>query len=92
MARSDMRVAAQAAFVARRLLAEGWVTGALAADVRRAVEAALAADRDRERALDQEVEALLRANAQSIRSSGADYAEMFRKAKKLLAQKKGIPL
>ena len=54
------------------------------ADLRRTVEAGLVADRDRERALDREVEALLRANRQSIQAAGADYSEMFRKAKKML--------
>jgi hypothetical protein len=92
MARSDARQAAQAAFVARRLLAEDLVRTKAPADVRRVVEAVLAFDRDRGRALDVEVEALLRANAQAIRGAGADQAEMFRKAKRMLAERKKIPL
>jgi hypothetical protein len=92
MSLSETRLIAQAAFVARRLAAENVVKAPALADLRRAVEAALVADRDRERALDREVEAILRANSQSIRAAGADYAEMFRKSKKILAAKKGIPL
>ena len=92
MSLSDTRLSAQAAYVARRLLAYEVARAASAGELRRAVEAVLAADRDRERALDREVEALLRANSQTIKAAGADYAEMFRKAKKMLAAKKKIPL
>lgn len=92
MALSDVRMAAHAAFVARRLLAEGLVRTRAAADVRRVVEAVLGFDRDRERALDAEVDTLLRANAEAIRGAGADQAEMFRKAKRMLAERKKIPL
>jgi hypothetical protein len=73
-------------------VAENVVKAQAVADLRRAVEAALVAGRDRERALDQEVEALMQANRQAIQAAGADYAEMFRKAKKMLAAKKKIPL
>src|SRR5512140_306610 len=59
MALSDVRLSAQAAFVARRLLSEGLVKAASAAELRHALEAALAEDRDRERALDEEVKRLL---------------------------------
>lgn len=89
---SDTRLQAQAAFVARRLLAEGYVKAASAGELRRAIEAVLSFDRDRERQLDEEVLRILQQNAQAIRSSGADHAEMFRKAKKILAEKKKIPL
>ena len=92
MALSDARLAAQAAFVARRLLAEGLVKTAAAAELRHALEAALVEDRDRERALDEEVKKILAKNAATIRGAGVDYAEMFRKAKKMLAEKKKIPL
>lgn len=92
MALSDARIAAQAAFVARRLLGEGLLRTAAPAEVRRLVEAVLVFDRQRERDLDDEVKALLAKNAAAIRGSGADHAEMFRKAKKLLAEKKGIPV
>lgn len=92
MALSDTRLKASSAFVARRLLSEGLVRGAPAGALRRVVEAVLLADRERERELDREVDALLRKNAPAIRSTGADQAEMFRKAKRMLAQKKGIPL
>ena len=92
MALSDSRIRAQAAFVARRLLAEGLVKTASPAELRRALEAALAFDRDRERALDDEVKALLAKNASAIRGQDVDYAEMFRKAKRMLAEKKKIPL
>jgi hypothetical protein len=92
MSLSETRLNAQAAYVARRLLADEVLKAPSAGDLRRAVEAALAADRDRERALDREVEALLKANSQTIRAAGADYADMFRKAKKMLAAKKKIPL
>jgi hypothetical protein len=92
MALSDSRIRAQAAFVARRLLAEGFVKTASPADLRRALEAVLVLDRDRERALDDEVKALLAKNAAAIRGQGVDYAEMFRKAKRMLAEKKRIPL
>lgn len=92
MALSDNRLRAQSAFVARRLLAEGLVKTSSPQELRRAVEAVLSADRERERSLDREVEALLRQNAGAIRATGADVAEMFRKAKRMLAQKKGIPL
>jgi len=92
MALSDARLAAQAAYVARRLLAEGLVKTPAAAELRHALEAALVEDRDRERALDDEVKKLLAQNAATIRGAGVDYAEMFRKAKKMLADKKKIPL
>jgi hypothetical protein len=92
MALSDARLSAQAAFVARRLLSDGLVKAASAADVRRALEAALLEDRDRERALDEEVKKLLEKNAATIRGANVDYAEMFRKAKRMLAEKKKIPL
>ena len=92
MALSDARLSAQAAFVARRLLSEGLVVAASAAALRRALEAALAEDRDRERALDEEVKKILEKNAATIRGANVDYAEMFRKAKKMLAEKKKIPL
>jgi len=92
MALSDTRLAAQAAFLARRLVAEGAVRSASVSDLRRALEAVLAFDRDRERALDQDVTRLLQKNAQAIRASGADHAEMFRIAKKRLAAEKKIPL
>jgi hypothetical protein len=92
MALSDARLKAQSAFVARRLLGERLVRAASAVDVRQAIEAVLVADRDRERALDEEVAKLLAKNAPVIRSSGVDYAEMYRKAKKMLAEKRKIPL
>ena len=92
MALADSRLQAQAAFVARRLTADGHVRAASAAEVRRAVEAVLLFDRNRERELDDDVTRLLQQNAQAIRSSGADHAEMFRKAKRMLAVKKKIPL
>ena len=92
MALSDARLAAEAAFVARRLVAEGLVKTASAAELRRALETALVEDRDRERALDEEVKKILAANAATIKSADVDYAEMFRKAKKMLADKKKIPL
>lgn len=92
MALSDARLAAQAAYVARRLLAEGLVKAPAAAELRRALEAALVEDRDRERALDDDVKKILAENAATIRGAGVDYAEMFRKAKKMLADKKKIPL
>ena len=91
MALSDVRLSAQAAFVARRVLSERLVT-ASAADVRHALEAALLEDRDRERALDEEVKRLLEKNAATIRGANVDYAEMFRKAKRMPAEKKKIPL
>jgi hypothetical protein len=92
MSLSDTRLAAQAAFVARRVLFEELARAQSPAAVRKAVELELQTDRERERALDDEVGKLLRANAAAIQSSGADYAEMFRKAKRMLAAKKGIPL
>jgi hypothetical protein len=92
MALSDVRLSAQAAYVARRLLSEKMVAAASVADVRRALEAALAEDRDRERALDEEVKKILEKNAAAIRGADVDYAEMFRKAKRMLAEKKKIPL
>jgi hypothetical protein len=91
MALSDVRLSAQAAFVARRVLSERLVA-ASAADVRHALEAALLEDRDRERALDEEVKRILEKNAATIRGANVDYAEMFRKAKRMLAEKKKIPL
>ena len=92
MALSDTRIRAQAAFVARRLLAEGLVRAPAPAELRRALEAVLAFDRDRERALDDEVKAVLQKNAAALRSQNVDYAEMFRKAKRMMAEKKKIPL
>jgi len=92
MALSDSRIRAQAAFVARRLLAEGLVKTAAPAELRRALELVLAFDRDRERQLDDEVKSLLTNNASVIRGQNVDYAEMFRKAKRMLADKKKIPL
>ncbi len=92
MALSDTRIRAQAAFVARRLLTEGLVRTAAPADVRRAVEAVLVFDRDRERQLDDEVKAILQKNAAALRGQDVDYAEMFRKARRMLAEKKKIPL
>ncbi|HEX5855096.1 MAG TPA: DUF507 family protein [Thermoanaerobaculia bacterium] len=44
------------------------------------------------RALDDEVRRLLEKNAATIRGANVDYAEMFRKAKRMLAEKKKIPL
>ena len=92
MALSDARLLAQAAFVARRLVTERLVEAGSTADVRHALEAALGEDRDRERALDEEVKRLLEKNAAAIRGADVDYAEMFRKAKRMLAEKKKIPL
>ncbi len=92
MALSDVRLAAEAAFVARRLVADGLVKTSSAAELRRALEAALVEDRDRERALDEEVKKILAQNAATIRGANVDYAEMFRKAKRMLAEKKKIPL
>jgi hypothetical protein len=92
MALSDARLRAQAAFVARRLLAEGLVKTVAAGDLRRALETVLVFDRERERQLDDEVKALLQKNAPAIRGQNVDYAEMFRKAKRMLAEKKKIPL
>jgi hypothetical protein len=92
MALSDTRIRAQAAFVARRLLVEGLARGAAPADLRRAIETVLVFDRDRERQLDEEVKAVLQKNAAALRSQNVDYAEMFRKAKRMLAEKKKIPL
>ncbi|HSB37278.1 MAG TPA: DUF507 family protein [Thermoanaerobaculia bacterium] len=92
MALSDSRIRAEAAFVARRLLAEGLVKTASPAELRRALEAVLAFDRDRERQLDEEVKSLLTKNASVIRGKNVDYAEMFRKARRMLADKKKIPL
>jgi hypothetical protein len=92
MALSDARLAAEAAFVARRLVAEGVLKTTAMGDLRRALEAVLVFDRDRERQLDEEVTRLLQKNASAIRASGADHAEMFRIAKKKLAADKKIPL
>ena len=92
MALSDTRIRAQAAFVARRLLVEGLARSAAPADLRRAIETVLVFDRDRERQLDDEVKAVLQKNAAALRSQNVDYAEMFRKAKRMLAEKKKIPL
>jgi hypothetical protein len=92
MAAPDARLAACAAFVARRLLDAGLVRTKSPAEVRRAVEAALVFDRDRERQLESEVEKLLRAHGAATLGAGVDYAEMFRKAKRLLAEKKKVPL
>ena len=92
MALSDTRIRAQAAFVTRKLLSDGLVKTAAPAELRRALEAALVFDRDRERQLDDEVNAILQKNASAIRGQNVDYAEMFRKAKRMLADKKKIPL
>jgi hypothetical protein len=92
MALSDTRIRAQAAFVARKLLSDGLVKTAAPAELRRALEAVLLIDRDRERQLDDEVKAILQKNAPAIRAQNVDYAEMFRKAKRMLAEKKKIPL
>ena len=92
MALSDTRLIAQSAFVARRLVAESALSAASMAELRRALEAVLVFDRDRERQLDVDVTKLLQQNAAAIRASGADHAEMFRKAKKRLAAEKKIPL
>ena len=92
MSTSDARLAAEAAYIARQLLVEQLVRTRAPSEVRRAAEVELVADRERERALDAEVEKLLRANAGAIRASGADYSEMFRKAKRMLAEKKKVPL
>jgi hypothetical protein len=73
-------------------VAEGVVKTAAVADLRRALEAALVFDRDRERQLDEEVTRLMMKNASAIRAAGADHAEMFRIAKKKLAADKKIPL
>ncbi len=78
--------------MARRLIDSGHVRTKAPADVRRVVEAALAFDRDRERQLEAEVEKLLRAHGAASLGADIDYAEMFRKAKRLLAEKKKIPL
>ena len=43
-------------------------------------------------ALDEEVKRILEKNAATIRGANVDYAEMFRKAKRMLAEKKKIPL
>lgn len=92
MAAPDARLAACAAFVTRRLLDSGLVRAKAPAEVRRVVESALVFDRDRERQLEAEVEKLLRAHGAATLGAGVDYAEMFRKAKRLLAEKKKIPL
>jgi propionyl-CoA carboxylase carboxyltransferase subunit len=62
MAAPDARLAACAAFVARRLLDSGLVKAGSGAPVRKAVESVLLFDRDRERDLEAEVEKLLRAH------------------------------
>ena len=92
MAAPDARLAACAAFVARRLVDSSLVRTKSPADVRKAVESVLVFDRDRERDLEAEVEKLLRAHGAATLGAGVDYAEMFRKAKRLLAEKKKIPL
>ncbi len=92
MAAPDARLAACAAFVARRLVDSGLVRTKSPADVRKVVEAALVFDRDRERQLEAEVEQLLRAHGAAQLGADVDYGEMFRKAKRLLAEKKKIPL
>lgn len=92
MAAPDARLAACSAFVARRLLDSGLVRTGAPASVRKVVEAALVFDRDRERQLETEVEKLLRAHGAATLGAGVDYGEMFRKAKRLLAEKKKIPL
>jgi len=92
MSLSDSRLAAQAAFISRRLLTEGAVVTQSPPDLRRAVEAVLMFDRSRERDLDEEVGRLLQKNASAIKAAGADHAEMWKKAKKMLAEQKKIPL
>ncbi len=92
MSLSDSRLRAEAAFVARRLLSEGLVKAPAPAELRRAVESVLLFDRERERQLDEEVKTLLKENAPAIRGQNVDYAEMFRKARRMLAEKKKIPL
>ena len=92
MAAPDARLAACAAFVTRRLLDSSLVRTKSPADVRKAVESVLVFDRDRERDLEAEVEKLLRAHGAATLGAGVDYAEMFRKAKRLLAEKKKVPL
>ncbi|MCL4810084.1 MAG: DUF507 family protein [Thermoanaerobaculia bacterium] len=92
MAAPDARLAACAAFVARRLLDSGLVKAKSPADVRRVVEGALVFDRDRERQLEADVEKLLRDHGAARLGADVDYSEMFRKAKRLLAEKKKIPL
>jgi len=92
MALSNTRIRAQAAFAARRLLSEGLVRAPAPAELRHAIETVLLFDRDRERQLDDEVKAILQKNASAIRGQNVDYAEMFRKAKRMLAEKKKIPL
>lgn len=92
MAAPDARLAACAAFVTRRLLDSGLVRAKAPAEVRKVVEAALVFDRDRERQLEAEVDRLIRANSAVLQGADVDYAEMFRKAKRLLAEKKKIPL
>jgi hypothetical protein len=92
MAAPDARLAACAAYVARRLIESGLVRAKSPAEVRRVVEAVLVFDRDRERQLETEVDKLLRANTGALGGAGFDYSEVFRKAKRLLAEKKKIPL
>ena len=92
MALSDTRLAAQSAFVARRLVADGVVKTASVAELKRAIEAVLVFDRDRERQLDEEVMRFMQKNAAAIRAAGADHAEMWKKAKRRLAAEKKIPL
>ncbi len=92
MALSETRIRAQAAFVARKLLADGLVKTAAPAELRRALETVLVFDRDRERQLDDEVKTILQKNAPAIRGQNVDCAEMFRKAKRMLAERKKIPL
>lgn len=92
MALSETRLTAQAAFLARRLLSDGALRASSVAELRRALEAVLLFDRNRERELDEETTRFMLKNAQAIRAAGADHAEMFRKAKKRLAVEKKIPL
>lgn len=92
MALSETRIRAQAAFLARRLLTEKLVATAAPGELRRALEAVLVFDRDRERQLDDEVKAILQKNAPALRAQNVDYAEMVRRAKRMLAEKKKIPL
>ncbi len=92
MAAPDARLAACAAFVARRLLDAQLVKTKSPAEVRKVVEAALVFDRDRERQLEAEVDKLIRANSAALGGADIDYAEVFRKAKRMLAEKKKIPL
>ena len=92
MAAPDARLAACAAFVARRLLDSGLVRAKSPAEVRRVVEAVLVFDRDRERQLDDEVESSSAPTPARSAGPASTTPKMFRKAKRMLAEKKKIPL